>query len=558
MEINFIIWRSVGKLLIYKIGDRVGMEFITSIMQDKILLGFIIIMFVRAIWAMTVNTINYNKVSRLYKRIKESEGNELPDKLREKLEKYKGRNEYGIVNTQTLVEEYIGEGDGMGCGLNSSIKSNKGAPSQMIILGVLGTFVGLVMGLSQINFEAQESMNSLLSGIHTAFYTSIAGIIGSLLLQMIFNKWNSENVLMKYMLKLEMNLNTYIDAKRSKETFEKLIQMDENIVKISKGLYALTELETAAKELSQFNIDFGKNITFLTSTLGQSAEMMSNFSTNVMQLSSKFEGLINEFDKHNQSNKEIIKCVSGTYDSIKESISMQKEVKNMTQRMFEDENELMQSIQYRIKESFEKIDSQQEMMVSNTQKLCEYSETTLKNQQDQLGKLNKEMLGCLEDNFNAIYGKQKEGLDRIDEVFTKVSEDYQGTLHGFKENIKQLQEGFERSVVHETQQYNKVTSHFEKSENLLQQLIETYSQMDQQQGEIIRQVEKLVGELREHTESIDSSIGRNVKENLDLMKQYMKVTTDMINSKLHAMTEDRLKEEFIKAYSRMERSGKGA
>ena len=58
-------------------------------------------------------------------------------------------------------------------------------------LGILGTFVGLLLGLRNISFVTVEaalgSVQSILAGIDTAFYTSIAGVILSILFNIINN-----------------------------------------------------------------------------------------------------------------------------------------------------------------------------------------------------------------------------------------------------------------------------------------------------------------------------------------------------------------------------------
>ncbi len=56
-------------------------------------------------------------------------------------------------------------------------------------IGLLGTFTGLITGISNIGFSsvttAVSSLQLLLSGIRTAFYSSIAGVILSLILTII-------------------------------------------------------------------------------------------------------------------------------------------------------------------------------------------------------------------------------------------------------------------------------------------------------------------------------------------------------------------------------------
>lgn len=62
-------------------------------------------------------------------------------------------------------------------------------PSLVSTLGVLGTFLGITVGL--LNFDTQDLDNSiplLLAGLKTAFFTSLAGMLGSLILSRIVNK----------------------------------------------------------------------------------------------------------------------------------------------------------------------------------------------------------------------------------------------------------------------------------------------------------------------------------------------------------------------------------
>lgn len=91
------------------------------------------------------------------------------------------------------IEEYISE-DVLG------LRTWQGfilqIPGILTGLGILGTFIGLISGISSIGFSsveaALESISLLLAGIQTAFYTSISGVILSILFN-IMNRlsWNS-------------------------------------------------------------------------------------------------------------------------------------------------------------------------------------------------------------------------------------------------------------------------------------------------------------------------------------------------------------------------------
>lgn len=63
-------------------------------------------------------------------------------------------------------------------------------PSFVSTCGVLGTFIGITIGLVGFNAEnIQDSIPTLLEGMSTAFFTSLAGMIGSLLLSKQVNSY---------------------------------------------------------------------------------------------------------------------------------------------------------------------------------------------------------------------------------------------------------------------------------------------------------------------------------------------------------------------------------
>jgi membrane associated rhomboid family serine protease len=66
-------------------------------------------------------------------------------------------------------------------------------PNAISTLGVLGTFLGITVGL--VGFDTQDlqtSIPQLLNGLKTAFFTSLAGMLGSLLLSKKVNNLYDE------------------------------------------------------------------------------------------------------------------------------------------------------------------------------------------------------------------------------------------------------------------------------------------------------------------------------------------------------------------------------
>lgn len=69
-------------------------------------------------------------------------------------------------------------------------------PETLTGIGILGTFVGLIIGVGRIGFSSVQaavtSLQTMINGIEIAFYTSIVGIILSILFNLTYKYfWNS-------------------------------------------------------------------------------------------------------------------------------------------------------------------------------------------------------------------------------------------------------------------------------------------------------------------------------------------------------------------------------
>ena len=93
----------------------------------------------------------------------------------------------------------------------------KDLKSQIVSLGVLGTFIGIFMGLQDFNpANMKESINTILIGLKTAFFTSIAGMSVALILSVIQRLTNQDmddedresKILLKILDKLDRLDNT--------------------------------------------------------------------------------------------------------------------------------------------------------------------------------------------------------------------------------------------------------------------------------------------------------------------------------------------------------------
>ena len=101
---------------------------------------------------------------------------------------------YGdLSKTTEFSEDYFNEQNILMATLN--LRAINNVSNTLIGLGILGTFVGLTYGIADSNFETteaiKESINNLLSGMGTAFVSSIWGMGLSLIFTNIFKLWQS-------------------------------------------------------------------------------------------------------------------------------------------------------------------------------------------------------------------------------------------------------------------------------------------------------------------------------------------------------------------------------
>ena len=115
----------------------------------------------------------------------------MDEAFRQYQQKVQGQRESGQILSD--IDDYINE-DVLALRSWQSVVLQ--IPSTLTGLGILGTFMGLIIGIRGIGFSsvdaALSSVQKLLSGIQIAFYTSIAGVILSLVFNIIYRiTWNA-------------------------------------------------------------------------------------------------------------------------------------------------------------------------------------------------------------------------------------------------------------------------------------------------------------------------------------------------------------------------------
>ena len=210
----FLLYAIVVAFVLYVNGVFTGEQ--TSFVNLAINLGFLAIIGVLFI----VSFVSFGRLNRvtdeltdfslrLQKEYRDAGGKNLwvnyqdrkdvfeNDELRSAFNKYRMRikshsTRRGVV-TSCELDEYINENLLDRVGMNFF---NSGISGTMTGLGILGTFLGLSMGLGSFNgddiYTISDNVGPLLSGMKVAFHTSVYGILFSLVFNFVYRSIMSD------------------------------------------------------------------------------------------------------------------------------------------------------------------------------------------------------------------------------------------------------------------------------------------------------------------------------------------------------------------------------
>ncbi|MCT4564700.1 MAG: MotA/TolQ/ExbB proton channel family protein [Maledivibacter sp.] len=234
------------------------------------------------------------------------------------------------INTQAIIEknfnkelssQYLGE------------KFIKRAVSLMIVLGLLGTFYGLTLSISELvktlaasgGIDVLDSMDSVIEGLissvkgmSVAFVTSLFGIASSILLTIISIFVGVEEVRESVMIEMEefldntlaQRVGTIVETPEALVKNELVESLGEFNVKLEKSMKEISEvlsvrLASATSGIEQFSESLLKSVEKFDNSLNVFAENTRDFSefnhhlkTNIQRMNVSFNDFSEEL-KHN-------------------------------------------------------------------------------------------------------------------------------------------------------------------------------------------------------------------------------------------------------------------
>lgn len=452
----------------------------------------------------------------------------------------------GSVKTEELASDYFNSKSLFFNGANLSLMS--AGPNILTGLGVLGTFTGLTMGISDFDTDTTETIKSsiqmLLSGMGSAFATSIWGMLLSLVLTYVEKQQLNRLGLAVHALtslldkhyKMTPREERLLALREQEAIFARYFSIDEggerpqSIAQIMGGLrndmaeirHQLNELNnqsqnpvvTALKELQQEIIRLGKELndpaTEMTvriveelkqalgvmmedfrqtmsssalSELDELAKVLNSAGQNMAELPARMESLSANLDVTFGNLRELLSALSDS------SLGQQVETVKHTQLMlrnFAESIQRMESVNRKVEVSINQIGNIQENVVASCTAMREFS-TSMRRSSDTF-LISQESFGSLCENYIKENGR----------VVSEIT----SLVHLSAENARENEARFE---------------------NIRTSLHDIFSQIEeglvQYQGTVGSSIRSYLSEFTQHLTSATSSLASESSKQADLLEE---------------------------------------
>ena len=391
----------------------------------------------------------------------------------------------------------------------------KDLKSQIVSLGVLGTFVGIFMGLQEFNpLDMKNSINAILVGLKTAFFTSIVGMGMALVLAVIqktlykdIDDSNSQDALLKeisdklnHLEKLNQTQETdkiigelerlrtvqsdtreetrkvaiSVDALKinSNQENQKLISiLDTNFEKMNQSLeIAIDKLSKGATEeiinalkqvIEEFNQElqtqFGENFVALNHAVVNLVDWQNNYKTHIEAL----EGHLQSSTMSVEKSKESLEVISArneevvtTYQALKNTIEIyDTQIQDLTQHL-----QTYASLSDDAEAMFATIESS---MRGTKEQFSDLSEHIKQESSKQIEK-TKEATQELSNDIKLTTKEIKSNFDSLNESFERNKKELELIATHFKNLGEEIPKALQTSLNSLNSGLTSLTTHFQK------------------------------------------------------------------------------------------------
>lgn len=387
-------------------------------------------------------------------------------------------------------------------------------PTLVSTLGVLGTFWGITKGLMAFDTsDLDQSIPGLLDGLKTAFFTSLAGMIGSMFLSAFISKKQDErdggiSDINQAAGEITKSVKAMSDA--NTETMRSIQQQLTEHEADRKAFY-----RTVGEVMSKIS-DTQKSITSAIDSLVVLQRSQENSLADIKEATTQQSVAINSVAKYSQEVSEythhlgeildVISGMSGTEDEINEKVGKLKEIIHGEVIEIEDNmaktNKLLES----------KFDEFTELLKkSNTEALVEVMKKVTEEFQKQMNSLinkliqeNFDQLNKSVEKLNQWQQENKEMIASLTHQYREMSDNFEATstsLTRVKDDttslvseggkLRQLVDALNQVII-EDERFIEVTKELHETANLSRSNMESFNESTKTLNEWVRKQRNFV------------------------------------------------------------------
>jgi len=403
----------------------------------------------------------------------------------------------------------------------------KDLKSQIVSLGVLGTFIGIFMGLQDFNPDnMKNSIDTILIGLKTAFFTSIVGMSVALILsitQRLFNKVLEDNDASEFLLKeISSKLNFLQKLDGSKNT-EKIIGELERLRVVQtdtrneteKISLSIAELKENSKQENKELISIlNKNFTKMNDSLEIAIEQLSKGATE--EIINALKQVIQEFNQELQTQfgENFVKLNESVINLLKWQDNYKIHIENLEKRLTLSVVSIEKS-----KDSLEIISSKN----AETLKVYQELESIIKQYDTQIKELNQHL-----ETYAFLSQNAKNMFSSIHETINMTKEEFLDLSNIIVSTNKEQKDSFYINTNEIKELYSKLSNHLKEEQirqtkNTLDSIEETVSQIKYLHSELTTTIKQ------ENIKQINSS--KQVTEELskDIKKRFNHILSNLDN-----------------------------
>ena len=445
----------------------------------------------------------------------------------------------------TIDAEHFFNAKNLATGLTSS-RLLAATPSFLVAIGVLGTFVGLTIGLEGLVGNTTEietlksGINKLISGAAVAFMTSVWGVTFSLLLNLI------EKLFERSALNRIQDLQNKIDflyprlpaeqslvhiAEYSKESKEALQELHERIGdRLQESINGMSEAMQNALSDTLNNIMGPAIQTLVHSTNQQSSQVMENLVGSFMEgMSSAGRVQGEQLEKVAADVNTAVSSMSERLEQLFNKLSTQQasslDAQDEQSRRFQDQ---LQQLANSADERQGLLESRFGKMMGDLAQQHDQQQTELLvQQQKMLGSLGTASQQQIEAITSAVQQQQNALQDAVGKLLDNVSQ--QGAQADVREQVRQ--EKFQQQLDDVTQQQQALLTALANSVQAGQQQSRQMAEQHQQLLVRLQQVTDSAAQSSKHMDSSANQLGllsTNVRSAAELLGQRMEQVTQRI------------------------------